>query len=211
MPTSALVLLLAALSGQAEPAPAEVPATGPSAAAPAPAPARVEAAQPAAVEAAPVEPAPPAQPATPATVDEPLSDPARLTLIGSPEVNLVGLSYGLRLELDYRPFEPGTVSRFRLAVAFDYGAEFFYLPVALGYRAVFRQSGTVRPLVGLGLELQSFFITDAPTIRKVTGFLEGGVLFAFDAHWEAGLVASLEYAPSFSPGLCARLQIGHTF
>ena len=29
--------------------------------------------------------------------------------------------------------------------------------------------------------------------------------------WEIGLVASLEYAPPFSPGLSTRLQVWHTF
>ncbi|MGC4116568.1 MAG: hypothetical protein QM765_18720 [Myxococcales bacterium] len=164
--------------------------------------------------AVPVETPAPAAAAVPevlAAIDEPLTAASRLTLIASPEVNLVGLAYGVRFEIDYRPFEPGTVSRFRFALAFDYGPEFFYLPVALGYRAVFRQDGIVRPLVGVGLELQSFFITDAPTIRNLSGYLEGGVLFALDSHWEIGFVASLEYAPLFSPGLCTRLQIGHTF
>lgn len=213
MPTSALALVLAVLAAAPESSPTPAPET--SAQEPAPAPAPEPAASTEATADAPV-PAPPAAapeaaPAPAAPVDEPLTAASRLTLIGSPEVNIIGLSYGLRLELDWRPFEPGTVSRFRLALAFDYGAEFFYLPVAIGYRAVFRQSGTVRPLVGLGLELQSFFITDAPVIRKVSGFVEFGVLFALDSHWEVGLVASLEYAPLFSPGLCTRLQIGHTF
>lgn len=194
MPTSAPVLLAFALLAQTpvvDPASSPAPAADqPPAAAPAPSPSQA------------VEPAPAA---------ESLIAARRFTLAASAEVNLVGLCFGPRLELNWRPFEPGSASRVRLAIAFDYGPEFFYIPVALGYRAVYRQAHVVRPLVGVGVEAQQFVISDAPTISRLSGYLEGGVLFGFDEHWDAGAVLSLEYAPAFSPGLSARLQVSRTF
>lgn len=134
----------------------------------------------------------------------------RLTAGLGAEVNVIGLSLGPRLELAYRPFEPLSASRIRVAVAVDPGPEFVYLPVALGYRAVFRQDKTVRPLLGAGLELQQFLISDAPTERRLSTYWEAGLLLGFAGRWETGPLASFENGFGFKPGLSLRWMVTFT-
>jgi len=101
--------------------------------------------------------------------------PARFTLGLPVEVTLVGLTYGVRPEVLYRFGGVGTVSRLRLAVGVLDGPDQLFVPLSLGYRAVFRQAHRVRPEVGAGLELQHRLVSDFDAVRQYGVYVEGGL------------------------------------
>lgn len=127
----------------------------------------------------------------------------------APEITAVGLSGGARAQLLWRPGGPRTVSRVLLAPGFLSGPEFDYVPVALGYRAVFRHGAVVRPLVGAGVEYQHRWVDDAPAARQLAVYLEFGSMFTVAPHWSVGLAAGMDatVAGGLGFGLLGRLIV----
>jgi hypothetical protein len=123
----------------------------------------------------------------------------------SPEMTLVGLAYGLRPEVNYRLGGPGTASRLRASVGALIGPDSFYLPVSIGYRALYRESQTLRPLLGAGLELQNRIVSDAPAASSLALYLEGGLMVALGERLSAGAVAGADV--TLVGGLGAGLSI----
>jgi hypothetical protein len=110
----------------------------------------------------------------------------------APEITLVGLAGGARAQVHWRPGGPRTVSRLLLAPGVLIGPEFDYVPVALGYRAIFRAGSIVRPMVGAGLEYQHRWVDDAPAARQLAFYLEFGSLFAVAPQWNVGIAAGMD-------------------
>ena len=127
-----------------------------------------------------------------------------------PEVTLVGLSGGARAELAYRPGRVGTASRIRLAPGVLGGPEFTYVPVALGYRAIFRSAAIVQPILGTGLEFQYRWVSETDA-RQLAWYGEVGVQFAPRPDLAVGVVASLDWAFAGPPGAGLVLRAGVTW
>jgi hypothetical protein len=81
------------------------------------------------------------------------------------------------------------------------GPEQLFLPISLGYRAVFRQGAVVHPLVGAGLELQHRFVSDLPPVRAFGGYLEGGVGFEVAPGWSVGALLAVDVMVLGEPGV----------
>jgi hypothetical protein len=92
------------------------------------------------------------------------------------------------------------VSRLRFAVGLFAGPEQLFLPISLGYRAVFRQGAVVQPLVGVGVELQHRFVSDLPAVRAFGGYLEGGVGFEVARGWTVGALLAVDVMVVGMPG-----------
>ncbi len=149
------------------------------------------------------EPLPPAPPAD-----------RRFTALLGLEASVVGFSLGPRAELLYRLGAPGSVSHLRTTTGALIGPEFVFVPVGVGYRAVFRQDKTVQPLVGLGYEAHCFFTHEGPVFAQwATVYLEGGVGFALDDRFSLGGAVSADwsFANEPGPGLQGRLFGGMRF
>ncbi|MBL8921338.1 MAG: hypothetical protein JNJ54_20935 [Myxococcaceae bacterium] len=117
------------------------------------------------------------------------------------EVTLVGLTWGVRPELLIRPGEAGTVSRVRVAVGVFAGKDQVFLPLSVGYRAVFRQGRLVQPAVGAGLELQHRLVSDLAAVRQFGVYVEGGVGFSVTPRLSFGLMVSLDLMLVGGPGI----------
>ena len=117
------------------------------------------------------------------------------------EVTLVGLTFGVRPEVLYRPASEGTVSKLRLAFGVLGGPEQLFLPLSLGYRAHFRQADIVQPLVGAGIELQHRWVSDLPVVRQFGGYFEFGVAFAVTAHLRVQVLFGLDLMLLGGPGV----------
>ncbi len=129
------------------------------------------------------------------------------------EVSIIGLSFGPRAELLYRLGPPGSVSHLRTTVGVLVGPEFVFVPMGLGYRAVFRQDKTIQPLVGIGYEAH-FFFTKGPIFAQwATVYLEGGSGFAITDRVSVGAAVSVDwsFAGEGGPGLQTRLFSGVRF
>jgi hypothetical protein len=134
----------------------------------------------------------------------------RVELAVPAEVTLVGLTYGVRPEVLIRPGARGTVSRVRVALGVLVGKEQLFLPLSLGYRAVFRQGQVVQPEVGLGLELQHRLVEDLAPVRQLGVYLEGGVGFLVGDWLRLSLAVSMDLMLVGGPGvgLGPRLALG---
>lgn len=118
------------------------------------------------------------------------------------EVTLVGLTGGVRGELLFRLGPPGVASRLRLSLGVLGGPDQLFIPVSLGYRAVYRQRATVQPLFGVGLEVQHRLVSDAPVVRQLGVYLEGGVGFAvLPARLTLGALLGLDVMFLGGPGV----------
>ncbi len=154
-----------------------------------------------------------AMPLAHAHADE-LAAPAqpRLEVGGGAELTLVGLAGGLRAEALFRPGAAHTRSRIRLAPGLLFGPEFSYVPVAVGYRAVFRGDAWLRPEAGAGFEFQQRWVSDAAPVRQLAFYVEAGLQAAVGQGWSAGLQTSVDWAflgPA-GPGLVVRLVVVRT-
>lgn len=68
----------------------------------------------------------------------------------APLALLLGLSFGPRAELLSRFGRPGTVSHLRTTVGVLPGPELVFVPIGIGYRAVFGDGSLVQPFAGTG-------------------------------------------------------------
>ncbi len=129
------------------------------------------------------------------------------------EATVVGFSVGPRLDLLYRLGGPGSFSNLRLTAGVLVGPEFVYLPVGLGYRAAFRPTKTVQPLVGLGTEVHLFMVAGHVFRQWGVVYLEAGSGFAVTQRVSLGAIATVDWATigEPGPGLAARLFVGYRF
>jgi hypothetical protein len=129
------------------------------------------------------------------------------------EASVVGLSVGPRAELLWRFGAPGTVSRLRTTIGVMPGPEFVFVPIGIGYRAVFREHATVRPFGGAGYEAH-FFLTDGPSYAQWAAiYFEGGCGFGLTDRISIGVATSLDwtFAGERGPGLQGRVFGGYQF
>lgn len=141
--------------------------------------------------------------ATAARADPPdacATAPARFTIALPAEVTVVGLTYGVRPEVLYRPGGPASASRLRLAVGVLDGPDQLFVPLSLGYRAVFRGRQRVQPAVGAGVELQHRLVSDYPAVRQYGAYVEGGVGFAATPRLALGLMVAIDVMLYGGPG-----------
>jgi len=125
------------------------------------------------------------------------------------EASVIGESFGTRAEVAWRLGPAGTVSHLRAAIGVLPGPEFTFVPVSLGYRALWRADRTVQPFAGAGWENQHFVISNAPTEHRwLVLYVEGGCGFAVAPQVTLGLATSLDW--SFVRDQGAGLQLRGT-
>ncbi|MBK7078282.1 MAG: hypothetical protein IPH44_39065 [Myxococcales bacterium] len=132
--------------------------------------------------------------------DECATAPARFTIAVPAEVTVVGLTYGLRPEVAYRPGALGSASRLRLAVGVLDGPDQLFVPLSLGYRAMFRGRQRVQPAVGAGVELQHRLVSDYPAVRQYGVYVEVGVGIAATPRLAFGLMVAIDVMLYGGPG-----------
>jgi hypothetical protein len=93
------------------------------------------------------------------------------------------------------------------------GPEFVFVPIGIGYRAVFRENSIVRPFGGVGYEAH-FFVTDGPAYAQWAAiYFEGGCSFGLTERVSLGAATSLDwtFAGERGPGLQGRIFGGYQF
>lgn len=126
------------------------------------------------------------------------------------EATLVGLGFGARPELLIQPGGPGTASQIRFAVGVFGGPDHLFIPVSVGYRAHFRSTKLLQPMVGAGLEMQNRFVSDLPAVNQYGLYLEGGLVFGITRSLFAGVMVTADLMLFGGPGfgLGPRLLLG---
>lgn len=129
--------------------------------------------------------------------------------VGLPaEVTVVGLTLGIRPEVLYRFGCAGSRSRLRAAIGILDGPEQLFVPVSVGYRAIFRQRSTVTAMVGVGGEWQNRIVSDLPTVRQYGVYLEGGVGITATARLTIDFAVALDVMVFGGPGIGLGPRLG---
>jgi hypothetical protein len=130
--------------------------------------------------------------------------------IGLPvEGHLIGAAAGLHPELLWRPFAADGATHLRASVGVLPGLEYTFVPMDLGVRWVWKPWRFFQPLLGFGLESQSFVVDDGGPFWRSSIYAEFGTGVSITD--DIGLAAS--FVPSFAPvgvpgpGLAGRLTL----
>lgn len=128
--------------------------------------------------------------------------------VGLPaEVDLVGLAFGVRPELLWRPVKADGATHLRVATGVMVGPELVFVPLSLTVRGRWFPKGNVHPMLGTGAELQTFYSSGHPAVARMSWVGELGMDVDVAEQWSVGLVLETGFAPSplFGFGAAARL------
>lgn len=129
--------------------------------------------------------------------------------VGLPaEVDLVGLAFGVRPELLWRPF--GGATHVRVATGLMVGPELAFVPFSLSVRGRWFPKGRVHPIAGLGAELQTFYASEHPAVARASYYGELGVDVDVAEDWSVGLIVEPGFAPKPLIGFGAAVRLGVT-
>ena len=121
----------------------------------------------------------------------------------------IGAAAGLHPELLWRPFAADGATHLRASVGVLPGLEYTFVPVDLGVRWVWKPWRFFQPLLGAGLESQSFVVEDGGPFWRSSVYAEFGTGLSLTD--DVGLSASV--VPSFAPvgvpgpGLAGRITL----
>jgi len=141
------------------------------------------------------------------SLDGGADDVRRLSLAGHLQADLIGLAVGPRLELLYRLGDPDGGENLRLSVGVLPGPELVHVPLAVGYRQCFDLGDVAQLGLGLGFELQSFFVPDHYAVVRPAFYAEFVLDFkVMDNGW-IGVHTGADVAPFdyFGFGIMTRL------
>ena len=136
-------------------------------------------------------------------------DPEHFSIAVPLEANMVGLSFGLHPALLWRPLDPQGAFHVRASTGLMMGPELSQVPVSLGLRQVFFPTRTVRPGMGLGLQVQNFFPKDHAMVTRIDQYYELTVDARVSDGWRVGLEMSPEFGwiGGFGLGMAVRLGL----
>lgn len=137
-----------------------------------------------------------------------LADPRRFSVAGHFEAQLIGLAFGVHGEFLYRPFRADRGANLRVGVSLAGGPEFFYLPLALGWRQHFVPHHRVTLELGAGYEQQSFFVPGLDPVTRSAFYGEGGVAIRVIEQGFIGTQVIMSWAPFERPGPGLGLRLG---
>jgi hypothetical protein len=146
--------------------------------------------------------------AAPATASG-LLDPDRFSLGLPVEGHVIGAAAGLHPELLWRPFAADGATHLRASVGVLPGLEYTFVPVDLGVRWVWKPWWFLQPMVGFGLESQSFVAGDGGPFWRSAAYTEvgTGVALTDDLALSASLVPSFAPVGVPGPGFAGRVTL----
>lgn len=130
--------------------------------------------------------------------------------VGVPaEVDLVGLAFGVRPELLWRPVKADGATHLRVATGVMAGPELVFVPLSATVRGRWFPKGDVHPMLGTGAELQTFYSSGHPPVARVAWVGELGLDVDVAERWSVGLVLEPGFAPRplIGFGMAARLGV----
>ncbi len=129
--------------------------------------------------------------------------------VGLPvEMDLVGLAFGLHPELLWRPLGEQGAFHVRGATGLMVGPELALLPLSLGVREVFFPARKVRPGLGAGVQLQTFFPRQHAPTARLDLTMEATLDVEVAEGWRVGLQISPEFGMVGGFGLGMATRIG---
>lgn len=134
-------------------------------------------------------------------------DPKRFSIAGHIQADLIGLAIGPRVEFLYRLGEPDGGENLRLSFGVLAGLELVHMPLAIGYRQGIDLGEIVQLGLGVGFELQTFFVPDHYTVVRPAFYAELVLDFKVMPGGWIGAHTGLDFAPFrfFGFGIMTRL------
>lgn len=171
---------------------------------------------PVAMSSAPATGAPAAAPVEPQKIerrgvrwyDVPAGDPSRVSIAAHLQVDLLGLAVGVRPEVLYRPFRATRGANLRFGFGLLPGPEYFFLPIAVGWRQHFVPHHRVTLELGAGYEQQFFFVRDAPAVTRGFLYTELGLAVRVASRGWLGVQVAPGWAPFSHPGPGIATRLG---
>jgi hypothetical protein len=134
------------------------------------------------------------------------------TVGGAAEVDLVGpLGVGPRVEVTGRLSPGDGGQRVIGALGAIPTAEYVYLPLTVGWRSTGRTDRTWAPVVGAGMQLQTFVLSDAPVRARHAWYGEAGARVSASDQLSLSAVVSPELTTFGVPGIGLAVRIGAAF
>jgi hypothetical protein len=130
--------------------------------------------------------------------------------VGLPvEGHLIGAAAGLHPELLWRPFAADGAMHLRASVGVLPGLEYTFVPMDLGVRWVWKPWWFFQPLLGAGLESQSFVVGDGGPFWRSAVYAEFGTGLALtdDIGFAASVIPSFAPIGVPGPGLAGRITL----
>ncbi len=140
--------------------------------------------------------------------DVPAGDPSRVSIAAHIQVDLLGLAIGVRPEVLYRPFRATRGANLRFGFGLLPGPEYFFLPIALGWRQHFVPHHRVTLELGAGYEQQFFFVRDAPAVTRGFFYAELGLAVRVASRGWLGVQVAPGWAPFSHPGPGIATRLG---
>jgi hypothetical protein len=146
--------------------------------------------------------------AAPAAASDLLA-PDRFSLGLPVEGHVIGAAAGLHPELLWRPFAADGATHVRASIGVLPGLEYTFVPMDLGVRWVWKPWRFFQPLVGVGLESQSFVVGDGGPFSRAAVYTEVGTGIALtdDLALSASVVPSFAPVGVPGPGLAGRVTL----
>lgn len=132
--------------------------------------------------------------------------------VGIPaEVDLVGLAVGVRPELLWRPARPDGATHLRVATGLMVGPELYFVPLSMTVRGRWFPKRDVHPILGTGVELQTFYSSGHPAVARLSWVGELGVDVDVAERWSTGLIIEPGFAPKPLIGFGMAVRAGATY
>lgn len=123
------------------------------------------------------------------------------------EVTVIGLTYGLRPELVYTPFEKAKWLEAKASFGLLPGPEYFSTPLSLGIRGRYFDFA-LHPTAGIALTEDVLWISDADPVLRTTMDLEIGLSYDIDERWSIDAQAYTGWAIITDIGPVAGMRLG---
>jgi hypothetical protein len=140
--------------------------------------------------------------------DTPASSPRRVSIAGQFEAQLIGLAFGPRFELMYRPFRPDRGANLVFGLGVQGGPDFFYMPFNLGWRQHFVPHDRLTLVLGGGFEQQTFVAPGLPAVSRPAFYGETGLAVRVTGRGWIGTQVMASWAPFERPGPGLSVRLG---
>ena len=127
------------------------------------------------------------------------------------EVTVVGLTYGIKPEVVYTPFEQAKWLEAKASVGLMPGPEYFSTPLTLGIRGCYFDFA-LHPTAGIALTEDFIWISDAPAVIRTAMEMDlKGLSYDINDQWAIDAQAYTGWAIINDIGPTAGLRVGVRF
>jgi len=123
------------------------------------------------------------------------------------EVTIVGLTYGVKPEIVYTPFEQAKWLEAKASVGIMPGPEYFSTPLTLGIRGRYFDFA-LHPMAGMAITEDFLWISDAPPVIRTAVEMDLGLSYDINDQWSIDAQAYTGWSIINDIGPTAGMRLG---